>query len=182
MIASTNRAASNGLFYNHKSMNIKKNAVVLDSAKKQISYIANGVNIDHIPQGHALRIANALNLFDSSRRIQVGLNLSSKRLGYKDLIKIENRILTIDEIDIISLFCVGATMSVIKDYEITEKITLQPAREINNIISCPNKRCVSKEYTSKFKTSINRQKQICVKCHYCEQVFSLDGCAISCRK
>lgn len=144
------------------------------SDKKHIGYIENGINIDHIPQGNAWYVVKILNIFNSGSQTGVGLNLPSKSLGHKDLIKVENRILSKNEISAISLFCVGATLSVIKDYKVVNKTTLTIPHEVDDIILCPNVRCVSKEYTSKFKTSKNSKKQICVQCHYCEQTFLLD--------
>jgi len=141
---------------------------------KTIGYIENGVNLDHIPHGNAWYVMKILNLFNSETQTGVGLNLPSSKLGLKDLVKIENRILTKNEIAAISLFCVGATLSVIKDFKVIEKFSLKLPDQVENIIICPNQRCVSKEYYSKFSTSLNRQQKQCIKCHYCEQLFLLD--------
>lgn len=143
--------------------------------KKHIGYIENGINLDHIPCGNAIYIMKVLNLNNSKKQTGVGLNLPSSKLGTKDLIKIEDYTLTRHEIDAISLFCVGATLSVIKNFEVVEKIVIQLPPQINDIICCPNKRCVSHITQSKFVTTKNRQNQICALCHYCEQSFLLDS-------
>lgn len=145
-----------------------------DSDKRYIGYIENGINIDHIPQGNAWYVMKVLNLLNSESQAGVGLNLPSRKLGFKDLIKIENRILTQNEIDAISLFCIGSTLSVIKDFVVIEKQTLDLPKQINDIIVCPNKRCISHQYTSKFTSFINRKNQTGVACHYCEKEFMLD--------
>ncbi len=72
----------------------------VNEQKKHIGYIKNGINIDHIPHGNAWYVMKILNLFNSETQTGVGLNLPSKKLGLKDLIKIENRILTAQEIDL----------------------------------------------------------------------------------
>ena len=141
--------------------------------KKHIGYIENGINIDHIPHGNAWYVMKILNLFNSSYQVGVGLNLSSRKLGTKDLIKIENRMLTTDEIDAISLFCVGGTLSVMKDFTVISKQTLTLPKQVNAIIVCPNKRCVSHQHISKFIPAINRKNLLEIFCYYCEQQFLL---------
>jgi aspartate carbamoyltransferase regulatory subunit len=141
--------------------------------KKHIGYIANGINLDQIPSGNAWYIIKILNLQGGANQTGVGLNLPSKKLGLKDLIKIEDRILTQDEIDAISLFCVGACLSEIRNFEVVKKTVIELPRVINSIIVCPNSRCVSALTPSKFISHKNRQGAIDLTCHYCEQVFAL---------
>ena len=142
--------------------------------KKHIGYIENGINLDQIPHGNAWYIMKILNLFNSNSQAGVGLNLPSKKLGSKDLIKIENRLLTQNEIDAISLFCTGSTLSIIKDFKVINKLTLELPKVVNDIIVCPNKRCVSHQYVSKFHTFVNRKYMTVVKCHYCEKEFNIE--------
>ncbi|MCC2644462.1 MAG: aspartate carbamoyltransferase regulatory subunit [Burkholderiales bacterium] len=143
--------------------------------KKHIADLENGINIDHIPHGNALFIIQALHLFNSDKQVGVGLNLPSNRLGRKDLLKIAEYYLNDNDKQMISLFAPNATLSVIKDYKVIEKMVLSLPKEINNLVICPNKRCVSKQYKSKFITLTNRKQEIKVKCHYCEQEFLLDN-------
>jgi aspartate carbamoyltransferase regulatory subunit len=142
--------------------------------KKHIGYIENGINLDHIPCGNAFYIMKILNLHGSKQQTGIGLNLPSKKLGTKDLIKIENRLLTDAEIDTISLFCVGSTLSVIADFKVIEKIKIALPRIVKNLVICPNRRCISHEHNSLFITNNNYlEQQIRVTCHYCEQTFLL---------
>lgn len=142
--------------------------------EKHIGYIENGINIDHIPQGNVWYIIKILKLDKSSSQVGIGLNLPSKKFGKKDLIKIENHSISQNEIDSISTFCMGSTLSVIKDFKVIEKKTLELPKKINNIIICPNIRCVSRLYKSQFNSSINHNHKIYVKCYYCEQSFLLN--------
>ncbi|MCC2624161.1 MAG: aspartate carbamoyltransferase regulatory subunit [Burkholderiales bacterium] len=143
--------------------------------KKHIADLENGINIDHIPHGNALFIIQTLNLFSSDKQVGVGLNLPSERLGHKDLIKVADYNLSDKEQDAISLFAPGATLSVIEEYKVISKATLELPKEISNLIICPNPRCVSKQYKSKFTTYKDRKSNIKVRCHYCEQEFLLDS-------
>ncbi len=147
------------------------NTAAPSDTKRHIGYIENGINIDHIPHGNAWFVMKILNLFNSESQTGVGLNLPSKKLGTKDLVKIENRNLTPNEIDAISLFCVGSTLSIIKDFTIAEKMVLQLPKHINDIIVCPNKRCVSHQYRSKFTTFVDRKNITNVACHTVKKSF-----------
>ena len=53
-----------------------------------VSAIKNGTVIDHISPGQALRIIQLLSLPSSKYTVTIGLNLHSKLIGIKDLIKI----------------------------------------------------------------------------------------------
>lgn len=143
--------------------------------KKHIGDLENGINIDHIPHGNALFIIQALRLFNSDKQVGVGLNLPSNRLGRKDLLKVADYDLNENEQRTISLFAPGATLSVIKDYNVESKIILSLPQEIVNLIICPNARCVSRQYRSKFTTSIDKKNHVKVKCHYCEQELLLNN-------
>src|SRR5438093_65673 len=88
-----------------------------------VSAIKNGTVIDHIRQGQAPRIMHLLNMVQSKNKITMGLNLPSKRIGLKDLLKIENRALTNDEANEVVIFAPEATINIIKDFEVIQKIT-----------------------------------------------------------
>ena len=103
----------------------------------------------------------------------MGLNLPSKKIGFKDLLKIENKILSTSEINAISPFCVGATLSIIEDFKVVKKGIIKLPDIIDNIIICPNPRCVSHLHRSKFRTVGTRNLDFNIICHYCEQKFLL---------
>lgn len=141
---------------------------------KKIGYIANGINIDHIPHGNAWYVVKILNLSNSKNQTGIGLNLPSNKLGIKDLIKIENIVLAPEKLDAIGLFCVGATLSIIENFKVVKKTIIKmPDSDIDDVIVCPNKRCVSHLHKSKFSTLVNHLQEHCVKCIYCEQTFLL---------
>ena len=142
--------------------------------KTYIGLIENGINIDHIPHGNAWYLMKILNLFNTNAQVGVGLNLPSKKHKVKDLIKIENRILNQTEIDAISLFCLGSTLSIIKNFVVTSKQIIQLPQEINHIIVCPNSQCISHQHQSKF-IPLNLYKNLVrIKCYYCEQTFAVN--------
>ncbi|MDD3265694.1 MAG: aspartate carbamoyltransferase regulatory subunit [Burkholderiales bacterium] len=141
--------------------------------ENKIGALANGVNIDHIPQGNAWHIIKLLKL-QRKYPVGIGLNLTSKRLGVKDLVKIENYKLSEEQLSAISIFAPGATYSEIENYQIVKKVKLTVATEIENLVICPNHRCVSHQYRSKFSFNNEREKVVAT-CHYCEHNYELSS-------
>lgn len=138
-----------------------------------VSAIQNGSVIDHIPPGQALRIIHMLHLLNKKIRVTVGINLSSHRLKLKDLIKIENYILSHQEANETAIFAPDATINIINNFEVVEKITPHFPDRIRNIFSCPNPVCVSQveTLTSDFIIQEESKKQVNLICKYCEKTF-----------
>ncbi len=62
-----------------------------------VSAIKNGTVIDHIRPGQAPRIMHLLNVLQSKNKVTMGLNLPSKLLKLKDLLKIEKSFFHIED-------------------------------------------------------------------------------------
>lgn len=140
-----------------------------------VSAIKNGTVIDHIAVNQALRIVHLLGLKHSRHKITIGLHLPSKRLGLKDLIKIENRILTDQEANDIVVFAPAATINVIENYEVVKKFATSLPNEMRDVFACPNPVCITREETRPSHFYIREQgKQIKLCCHYCEKIFDRD--------
>ncbi len=141
---------------------------------RAVSAINNGVVIDHIPAGQALKIMRLLHAVNNKHRVTLGLNLTSHRLELKDLIKIENRKLTQEEIDQISVFAPSATINLIENFLIHKKIECKLPETIRGILICPNYRCISRvESTSYFRLEEleDSAKEVNLYCFYCEKQF-----------
>jgi len=141
-----------------------------------VSAIKNGTVIDHIPAGQALRIMRLLRVLDSQKnKVTLGLNLPSKLLGLKDLIKIEHRVLTNQEANEIVIFAPHATINIIQEFEVIQKITTYLPESIANVFFCPNTACITQHEPVQSVFHIREQGKI-VKliCHYCEKEFDRD--------
>lgn len=140
-----------------------------------VSAIKNGTVIDHIRVGDALRIIHLFRLLNDKNKITVGLNLTSHRLGLKDLIKIENRLLTQEEANQIAIFAPEATFNIVNNFVVTEKIMICLPASICNIFRCPNANCVTyHEKTDNIFYVSEHGKQVELICHYCEKSFDRD--------
>ena len=108
-----------------------------------VSAIQNGTVIDHITAGKALQVADILNIGNLKREIMIGVNLTSQKMGKKDIIKIENRELSKEEANSIALISPTATLIIIDDYKVVKKFGIDIPKEINQHIICPNSQCIT---------------------------------------
>ena len=133
--------------------------------------IENGVVIDHIPAGKAFLVLHLLNL-DPAAKALIAMNVDSKTLNTKDLIKIEGTYLTSKEIDLIGLVAPSATLNVVESWDVKEKRRIHLPEYIEGIFKCPNPLCpTNEEYTpqkTKFKVeSEGPVETIKFHCTYC---------------
>lgn len=138
-----------------------------------VSAIKDGTVIDHIKAGHALKIIRLLNLAEHNKLVTVGLNLPSKATKIKDLIKVEGRELTPEEINRIAIFAPQGTINIIKNYEVAKKFHAEIPDIVEYVIVCPNPKCITnhEHIDSKFHV-LEDKGEITLKCHYCEKGFT----------
>ena len=68
---------------------------------RRVTAINNGTVIDHVPAGSALAVLQMLGFSgERSSPISLVMNVPSSKHGRKDIIKIEDRELTQDELDL----------------------------------------------------------------------------------
>lgn len=137
-----------------------------------VAAILNGTVIDHITSDQTLRIIHMLKLLDKKHMVTVGFNLPSQRMRFKDLIKIENHMLTDREIDEINVFAPQATINIIKECEVVKKIIASLPPSISSIFVCPNTHCITaKEPVESFFKIEEQGKLVKLTCKYCEKTF-----------
>ena len=91
----------------------------------KIKAIENGTVIDHITANKALHILKILGLPDSeTKNVTIAMNVSSKEIGRKDILKIENRELDHKELNQIALIAPKATINIIRKFEPVKKDNL----------------------------------------------------------
>ncbi|HSX04255.1 MAG TPA: aspartate carbamoyltransferase regulatory subunit [Rhabdochlamydiaceae bacterium] len=142
---------------------------------KTVAAIKDGTVIDHIPSGQALKILQLLRLSHSQCKITVGLRLKSLSMNFKDLIKIENRFLNEKEIYDVAVFTPDATINIIQNYKVSSKIKAKLAPQIENILICPNARCITNSESIDTLFFIEEfHKNIYLRCFFCEKKFQRD--------
>ncbi|MFA9398022.1 MAG: aspartate carbamoyltransferase regulatory subunit, partial [Clostridiaceae bacterium] len=110
-----------------------------------VNTIKNGLVIDHIKPGVGLKLYNYLGLNKANFQVALILNVDSKNLGRKDIIKIDN-VINLDY-TAIGLIDPSITINVIKNEKIVEKVKLKLPEKVVNIIKCKNPRCITSTET-----------------------------------
>ncbi|MDD2208347.1 MAG: aspartate carbamoyltransferase regulatory subunit [Bacilli bacterium] len=138
----------------------------------RVTSIAKGIVIDHIPAGEGIKIFNFLELDKVSYRVALLMNVPSKKMKCKDIIKIENEINI--NLDILSVLNKDITINVIKDEKIIKKYNPKIPQEIESVIKCKNPRCVTSVETKlKNKYILISEESKEYRCQYCEEVIKL---------
>jgi len=134
--------------------------------------IENGTVIDHIPAGNALNVLKILGIQGSEGlRIAIVMNVESKKLGRKDIVKIENRELHPEEVNMIALIAPTATINIIRSYSVVKKVKVKLPETIENIVKCSNPNCITnqtREY-AKPKFKVVSKEPLILQCVYCER-------------
>jgi len=132
--------------------------------------IKDGTVIDHIPVGRALKVLKLLGIEPSGEyRIALVMNVESKKIGRKDIVKIENLELDSSDMDKIALVAPTATINIIRDYRVERKEYVKPPREVEGILKCINPTCISRQGREHIKSRfrIVREEPLTYQCIYC---------------
>ena len=106
-----------------------------------IDSITNGFVIDHITPGRSMRIYDLLGLDNLDCSVAIIKNVASKKLGKKDIIKIDADIDL--DFDVIGYVDPGITINVIRNCERVEKLSVELPEMLTNVIKCKNPRCIT---------------------------------------
>ncbi len=133
----------------------------------KIDSIKNGLVIDHITAGQAMKIYKLLGLGSLDCRVALITNVSSRIMGKKDIIKIDADI-SIDT-DILGYVDPGVTVNIIRDEVIVEKKKLELPARLTNVITCKNPRCItSTEQELPQIFNLTDKENRVYRCLYCE--------------
>ena len=132
-----------------------------------IDSIKNGIVIDHITAGKAMELYFHLGLDKLDYQVAIIKNASSKKMGKKDIIKVDGNV----ELDMnaIGYFDPGATVTIIKDSAVVEKKKITLPERITNVILCKNPRCITtteQELPHVFRLTDENNR--IYRCLYCE--------------
>ncbi len=134
--------------------------------------IKDGTVIDHIPAGQALNVLRIMGIkgFEGNR-IAIVMNVESKKLGKKDIVKIENREIAPEEINKIALVAPNATINIIRDYKVIKKEKVALPDKIKNIVKCINPTCITNQERESIISSFKliSKNPIILLCEYCER-------------
>ena len=132
-----------------------------------IDSIQNGIVIDHISAGKAMELYRILGLDKLDCTVAILKNVTSGKLGRKDIIKVEGDASWLN-LDVLAYLDPDISVTVIENGRAIKKEKPQPPKRLVNIVRCKNPRCISsieEECDQIFELSSNGK----YRCIYCEQ-------------
>jgi aspartate carbamoyltransferase regulatory subunit len=144
---------------------------------RRVTAIRNGTVIDHIPSGQALRVLEMLGIGGkSSVPVSLVMNVPSKKMGAKDIIKVEDRELTQTELDRLALVAPDAHVAIIRAYSVAEKLTINLGSEVSNVVRCTFSNCITTNLREPLphRLKVISRDPLHIRCHYCGRPQDLD--------
>jgi len=140
-----------------------------DDTLVKVRKLREGTVIDHLTSGTAFNAFRVLGLEGERGVVLIGMNLQSDKAGRKDIIKIENRELTRDELNRIALMSPDASISIIRGYRVVEKFRVELPDQIEGIVRCRNPNCITNLQTVQSRFHVCKTKPTVLRCRYCER-------------
>ncbi|MGN1343218.1 MAG: aspartate carbamoyltransferase regulatory subunit [Traorella sp.] len=132
-----------------------------------INGVHNGIVLDHIKAGEAMRIYELLQLDKLDCCVAIIQRVDSTKYGKKDIIKIDENIEL--DFDMLGYIDPNITVNTVKDDCLVKKEHLALPETITNVIKCKNPRCITsveQEIKHIFKL-VNKDKKT-YRCVYCD--------------
>ena len=131
-----------------------------------------GIVIDHIQAGGAMKIYEYLNLEKLDCSVAIIKNAKSNKMGKKDIIKVECPIKALD-LDILGFIDHNITVNVIQGDKIVAKKALSLPKEVKNVIKCRNPRCITsiEQELDQIFVLTDEEKEV-YRCKYCEEKYT----------
>ncbi len=132
-----------------------------------VDSVKNGIVIDHITSGRAMDIYNMLSLDKLDCTIAILKNVSSRKMGKKDIIKID---CIIDvNLDVLGFISPHITVDIVRDGKVAEKKHLELPETLTDILVCKNPRCItSTEQDIKQIFKLTDKQNGVYRCIYCD--------------
>ena len=137
---------------------------------RRVTAIRNGTVVDHIPAGHALQVIQMLRInMTRTTPVSLVMNVPSDKLGRKDVLKVEDRELSQEELDRLALIAPTASIAIIRNHAVAEKLKIELADDLINIASCSFSNCITKNAREPLpqRLRVISRDPLEVRCYYC---------------
>ncbi|MBQ6262548.1 MAG: aspartate carbamoyltransferase regulatory subunit [Clostridia bacterium] len=133
----------------------------------KIDAIKDGIVIDHVTAGRGMTLYHYLGLDALDCTVALIKNVSSRKMGKKDIIKIDADFGV--DTDVLGYVDPGVTVNVIKNGEIVEKKKIELPEILNGVIRCKNPRCItSTEHSLPQRFRLTDPSGPVYRCVWCE--------------
>lgn len=115
-----------------------------DQTTMLVRKIPDGSVIDHVPSGKALSVLRLLgNPQENGLIIAIVMNVSSHKIGKKDIVKVEGMEISPEQVQKLALIAPRASVNIVRSYRVVAKKNAVPPRILRGILSCTAPTCVS---------------------------------------
>ncbi len=136
-----------------------------------VGSLEEGFVLDHIQAGRSMDIYKYLHLDKLDCCVAIIKNASSKKMGKKDIMKIECPLDDID-LDVLAFIDHNITINIIKDSKVVDKKALRLPKKIVNVIRCKNPRCITSiEQGLDHEFILTDPESEVYRCKYCEEKY-----------
>lgn len=132
-----------------------------------VDAIKNGIVIDHIHAGKGMELYRFLNLEALGCPVALMMNVASRQMGRKDIIKVDGNIGL--DLNVLGFIDPDVTIDVIENEVCVKKYHPELPTQIRDIVRCKNPRCITtteQELPQIFRLSDKRNKVY--RCIYCD--------------
>ena len=140
----------------------------------KVTPIKNGTVIDHITPGMALHVLKIIGIPDTGVQstVSILMRVPSRRVKWKDIVKVEDRELDKSQVDKIALIAPNATINIIRNYNVVEKHHVEAPKEVIGLVRCENPNCITNKPREpvKSKFTVVSHEPLQLKCGYCERI------------
>jgi aspartate carbamoyltransferase regulatory subunit len=140
----------------------------------KVTPIKNGTVIDHITPGMALNVLKIIGIPDTGVQstVSVLMRVPSRKVKWKDIVKVEDRELDKSQVDKIALIAPNATINIIRNFNVVEKHHVEAPSEVIGLVRCENPNCITNKPREpvKSKFSVVSHEPLQLRCAYCERI------------
>ena len=139
----------------------------------QVAALRNGTVIDHIPSAKIFEVISLLHLQEAQSSVTIGINLVSRKMQQKAIIKVADKFFTDEEINQLSVVTPNVTLSIIRDYEVVEKKEVKMPEELIGIVRCDNHKCITNNEPMLTRFRYLGTERGTLQCQYCNREVRL---------
>ena len=134
--------------------------------------IVEGTVVDHIPPGRAIAVLKVLRLWPpkpDGHRVAVVFNAESRKMGRKDIVKVEGYHVSRGEAAALALVAPSSTVNIIKGGVVAEKWKVEPPEVAVGLLRCPNPTCITRKEREPVKPRmlLVSKEPLRYRCAYC---------------
>ncbi len=151
---------------------------VKEQSMRRVTAIRNGTVIDHVPAGKSLSVLKMLGIEGkNSNPVSLVMNVPSKKMGGKDIIKVEDRELTQNELDRLALVAPDASVAIIRAYSVAEKLEINLTDEVVDVARCTFSNCITTNHREPLphRLVVTSRAPLELRCRYCGKTQDIDG-------